>query len=782
MTMVLRIPKAAGVEASGIGRVAVIGAGSMGAGIAAQFANAGIPVDLLDIPGPDSASRNAPAKTGIERQIKAGGFMQLDAAGLVRPGNVDDDLQRIADADWIVEAVIEKLDVKRDLYRRIDAVRKKSSIVSSNTSTIPRRDLVNGLGQAFAADFLITHFFNPPRVMRLVEIVSAPENDAGLLRRARLASETILGKTVVDCRDTPGFIANRIGCYWLAVAVIEAQRLGLTADEADAVMAALGTPRTGAFGLLDLVGIDLVPHVWGSLMSSLPADDPIHAQDLPGDRLIKSMIAAGQFGRKAKAGFYRLAADKSRETLDFATGDYKRQPPFDPSILPGRGRDLRTLLNSDDRFGRYAWNTLSRVVTYAAEMGAQIAADVGSIDVAIQLGYAWKDGPFALADRYGTKAFADRLVRDGLTVPPLLARAAAQQAFFDTTGAALRTAGEGRAESLSVSLLSKAKLGGKAISQNEAASLWDIGDGLACFEMHTKMNSFAAGVFDLLDETLARGARNFRGLVIANDDPRAFSVGADLSFIADLIRKKSWSVLERYVARGQEIFLRLKYADFPVVAAVHGFALGGGCEFMLHASAVVAHAELNAGLPEAKVGLIPAWGGCTELLLRAQQSLTGPKGPAATANAAFATIFAAATSTSASDARSRGLLRLNDTIAMNRNQLMQLAKDRALAMVGLGYQAPEPALLTMSGRSGKLGIMNGVEARLAAGLLSEHDVRIADALASVLTGGPSGDPRRVVTEADMMVLELAALMQLVQAPETRQRIEHMLQTGKPLRN
>lgn len=784
MSAPARFPEAFGVKETGIRRAAVIGAGSMGSGIAAQFANAGVPVDLIDIPGPDTSSRSAPARAGIDRQLKSGGFMHPDAAGLVRPGNIEDDLGRLAEADWIVEAIVEKLDVKRDLYRKVEAARRKGSIVSSNTSTIPRADLVEGMGADFAADFLITHFFNPPRVMRLVEIVSAPDNPLAIVEKARVASETVLGKTVVDCRDTPGFIANRIGCYWLAVGALEAMRLGLTPEEADAVNAAFGIPKTGVFGLLDLIGIDLIPQVWGSLMQSLPAGDVIHAFDLPGNPLVRSMLEKGLFGRKSKAGFYRLAADKSREVMDLATGEYRAAVAVAPKILPGEGRDIAALVASDDRIGRYAWSVLSHVVCYSAENGPEIAADVGSVDVAMALGYAWKDGPFRLADACGVKAVTERLSAEGRNVPPLLASAVEQGGFYaEVGGLPLITDGSGRrAETRRRSGLAEAKATKQPMFGNDAASVWDLGDGVACFEMHTKMNSFAPAVFEVLEEAIERGGHDFGALVLGNDNPRAFSVGADLSFIVGMIRREDWQALDRYIARGQDLFLRLKYSGFPVVAAVQGFALGGGCELMLHADAVVAHAEINAGLPEAKVGLIPAWGGCTELLVRAQQAGSGPKGPAATADAVFQTIFPGAVSSSALDARARGLVRGSDTIVMNPDQLHAAAIAIARETLRSGYQKPEPALVAVAGPSGKLGIMNMVHGARAAGSLSEHDVRVADILAEVLTGGPGGDLMRPMPEADMMALERAALLELVRMAATRARIDHMLATGKPLRN
>lgn len=784
MTGASDLMPALGVAECAIRRVAVIGAGAMGSGIAAQFANAGVPVDLLDVPGDARASRNAPAQAGIDRQLKASGFMAPEMARLVRPGTIADDLGRLADVDWIVEAVVERLDVKRDLYARIDAVRRPGTLVSSNTSTIPRRDLVAQAGPDFARDFLITHFFNPPRVMRLVELVTARENDPATVEKAREACEIVLGKTVVACRDTPGFIANRIGCYWLAVGVLEAQRLGLTPEEADAVMAALGTPRTGVFGLMDLVGIDLVPHVWGSLMSSLPETDALHRHDLPGAGVVRDLIASGRFGRKTKAGFYRMTPDKTLETLDFASGDYRRAVPVSPKDLPGGGRDVATLLADDGKLGEYAQSVLVHVLAYAATNGPDIGDDVAAIDTAMTLGYGWKKGPFRLADALGVGDLVARLESRSIPVPALLRAAGDRGGFFGADGAPLATDGHrtGAGHDAALAILTQSKAAGAPIAGNGAASLWDIGEGVACFEMHTKMNAFAAPVLDVLEETLDRGGRDFEALVLGNDDPRAFSAGADLSLIVGYIKGGDFAGLDSYIARGQQIFHALKYANFPVVAAMHGLALGGGCEFGLHADAIVAHAELNAGLPEVLVGIIPGWGGCTQLLLRAQADAGTRKGPLAPAAKAFETISSGRRSGSAHDAGAMGLLRPGDGIVMNRDRLLDAARKKAAALVGDGYAPPEVAAITVAGASGRLGLMNAVDGLRARGAISEQDRIVADALAGVLTGGASADPLRPVSEWDIMTLEREALIALSRHTATQERITHMLATGKPLRN
>ena len=451
---------------------------------------------------------------------------------------------------------------------------------------------------------------------------------------------------MVDCADTPGFIANRIGCHWLAIAVIEARRVGASVEEADAIMAAFGIPRTGAFGLMDLIGIDLVPHVWASLQNTLPPGDAAHDYDLTQDELIKGMIARGQFGRKAKAGFYRMAPDKSREVLDLVSAAYRPEQPVTPCALPGGG-NLSALLDAEDRLSAYARRVFARLLGYASRNAGSIAASSGDVDTAIVLGYGWRDGPFALAARYGREKSEALLAAEGedVVLPDLQA---------------LR---EGKASATHIGLAA-IKARGARMTGNDTASLWDSGDGIAVFEVHTKMNTLPPAVLDMLAEAIELGkAGRFRALVIANDDARAFSAGADLSFFVSLVEGGHFDALEQFLARGQELYMALKYAPFPVVAAVHGLTLGGGSEMMMHADAIVAHVELNAGLPETKVGIIPGWGGSKELLIRmAERDAKGPVPPAA---AAFRTVVGARISRSAQDAISFGLLRPDDTIVMN---------------------------------------------------------------------------------------------------------------------
>ena len=594
--------------------------------------------------------------------------------------------------------------------------------------------------------------------------MTAPEADPAFVKRLHGAAEVLLGKTTIVCSDTPGFIANRVGCFWMAAAALEARRLGLDVETADAVNAALGIPRTGVFGLFDLVGIDLVPTVWGSLLDALPNTDALHRFDVTSDPVFRTLVEHGAFGRKAGAGFYRKSSDGMREVLDLETLEYR--PQHDPAPLPGGGAGA--LIADQNPVGAYARAVLSEVLAYATTHAPDIATDAGAIDTAMELGYSWRKGPFALAESVGLEAVARSLPE----IPAFLERGISEG--FYANGAPLATTG-GRAVSIGNAPLANRKV----IASNAFATVHDLDDGVACFRAHTKMNTFDPGVFEMLEETLDRAGKDFDALVLANDDPRAFSAGADLSFFMRMVDSPDGPAqINAYGKRGQGLFMRMYRTPVPVVAAVHGFALGGGCEFQMHADATVAHAEANIGLPETGVGLVPGWGGCTRLYARAYAA-DPEAGPVDLAKRAFATLFSGKVSGSAAEAEALGLLRPTDEIVMHRAHLIEAAKARALALVA-GYVPPVPLELPVAGPAGKGEILAAAHADLAAGKITETDLALADTLAGILTGGP--DARETVMEADMMALEAATLARLVTWQPARARVEHMLATGKRLRN
>jgi 3-hydroxyacyl-CoA dehydrogenase len=772
-----------------IRKVCVIGAGVMGSGIAAQVANAGVPVLLLDIVKPGAADRSAIAAGAIERLLKTdpAPLMHKDNVRLITPGNIEDDLDRLADVDWIVEAVLEDLAVKQALYRRLEGKRRPGSIVSSNTSTIRLERLVDGLPAAFRADFLITHFFNPPRYMRLLEIVAGPHTRADAVATIRRFGDESLGKGVVDCKDTPGFIANRLGAYWMQAAVVEAIDAGLSVEEADAVMGRpIGVPKTGIFGLLDLVGLDLQPHVDASLAAALPADDPYQKirRDFP---LLHKLIAEGFTGRKGKGGFYRLdrrGGDRVKQALDLKTGSYSdaERPRLDSVDAAKAG--LRALVEHPDRGGRYAWRVLSATLAYAAGLVPEVADDITAVDRAMTLGFAWKWGPFEMIDRLGAGWLAEKLSAEGRTVPPLLATAAKAGGFYRVAG--------GRRQYLAVDgsyadvvrppgvlLLSDVKLAGPPVAANGSASLWDIGDGVACLEFHSKMNALDSESIGLLRQSLDIVAKRFKALVIHNEGEN-FSVGANIGLALFAANIGLWPMIEASIEEGQKTYRRLKFAPFPVVGAPAGMALGGGCEVLLHCAAIEAHAEAYIGLVETGVGLVPGWGGCKELLVRWSTARKRPGGPMPPVIQAFETISLAKVSRSAAEARDLKFLRKSDGITMNRERLLAAAKARALALVE-GYQPPEPVELRLPGPTGRAALQLAVDGFVLQGKATAHDRTVALALAEVLSGGETDFTKPLVEDA-ITPLERRAFIGLMHHEETLARMEHTLATGKPLRN
>jgi 3-hydroxyacyl-CoA dehydrogenase len=769
-----------------IRKVGVIGAGTMGAGIAAQVANAGIPVVLLDIVPAGANNRNAIAEGALARlqKVEPAAFMHVGAAKLVETGNIEDDLGKLADCDWIVEAVLERLDIKQTLYRKLDAVRRPGSAISSNTSTIALKVLTEGMSEAFRRDFLITHFFNPPRYMRLLEIVTGPETSPETADAVIQFGDVALGKSIVRCNDSPGFIANRLGIYWMQFGMLEAFDQGLTVEEADAIVGPpMGIPKTGIFGLLDLVGIDLGPQINASMRSALPASDAFHAVDreVP---LVNRMIEQGLTGRKGKGGFYRLEKTEGRRTkvaMDLKTGEYR---PERAARLPeGAARDLRTLLSAPGKTGAYAFRVLAQTISYAATLVPEAAGSIADIDAAMRLGYAWKWGPFELADRLGSAWLVERLTAQGLAVPPLLASAAGKT-FYRVEGGKRQFLGLDGAyhdvvRAPGVLLLEDIKLASKPVLKNASAALWDIGDGVVCFEFTSKSNSLDDKIIELLGKSIELVQSRFKALVVYNEGSN-FSLGANLGLALFAANMAAWGEIEKNLVAGQKTYKALKYAPFPVVVAPAGMALGGGCELVLHGDAVQAYAESYIGLVEAGVGLIPGWGGCGEMLARWQADPKLPRGPMPAAAKAFEGISTADVSKSADQAVEKRFLKPTDGITMNRDRLLADAKERALALVE-GYKPPESPVLVLPGPAGRAGFYSAAEAFHKRGIATDHDLVVADALAEVLSGGDT-DIIDTVDEQTMLDLERRAFMRLVRTGPTLARIEHTLETGKPLRN
>lgn len=770
-----------------IQKVGVIGAGVMGASIAAHITNAGIPVYLLDIVPEGASNRNGIAENAVKKLLESdpAPFMDKNNARLITTGNIEDHLHWLADADWVIEAVVENPQIKQSLYQKLEAVCKADCLISSNTSTLPLALLVKDMPDSFKRRFMITHFFNPPRYMRLLELVSSPVTDPELVTAVGQFADIKLGKNCVACKDTPGFIGNRIGIYWLLYGLLDAIENGITVEQADAVMSApFAIPKTGIFGLLDLVGLDLIPSILKGMKLALPPQDAFHEVNHLPD-IVQKMIADGYTGRKGKGGFYRLNkvdGTRIKESINLVTGDYSKSEKADLSaIKDAQKASLQALLSHPVPVAQYVWRVLSHTIIYAASLVPEISDDITGIDAAMRDGYNWKFGPFELLDQIGVPWFVDKLKSENRPIPLLLA---SNSSMYSTSSGKLEfvdLAGQyypvRRAEG--VLLLSDIKQGSKPLLQNGSASLWDIGDGVACLEFHSKMNTLDMDSMAMINQSIATVSKDFKALVIHNDAEN-FSAGANLGLLMKAIHESDWPAVEQLINQGQQTYQRLKYAPFPVVAAPSGLALGGGCEILLHCDAVQAHAELYMGLVEVGVGLIPGWGGCKEYLRRCLSQPKRPGGPIPPIIKAFQTIGLASVSKSAFDAKELLYLGSGDSITMNKDRLLADAKTKALAL-SKDYAPPLPYLYAMPGKTAKVLMDMGIKAFRLIGKATEYDAVVSGQLAHVLSGGDC-DLTQPLTENDILTLELEAFVALVKQQGTLDRLGYMLKTGKPLRN
>jgi 3-hydroxyacyl-CoA dehydrogenase len=770
-------------------KVAVIGAGTMGSGIASHLANAGVPVVLLDVVPEGAGNRNVVAENAIRRLLESQppAFMQRGNAELITPGNIEDHFGQVSDSDWIAEAVVERLDVKHALYGKIEAARRPGAMVSSNTSTIPLSRLTEKMSEALRRDFCITHFFNPVRYMRLLEIVAGPDTRLEVVDTLSRFCDLMLGKGVVPCRDTPGFLANRVGVYALQVGIVEAAEAGLSVEQADALMGRpMGIPKTGVFGLYDLIGLDLMADVASSLESALPAGDAFH-EVAAGIPLISRLIDRGCTGNKGKGGFYRERdgnAERLREAVDLKSGEYRpaNRPTLEAAIA-GESKGLRALVTHDDKFGRFAWRVLAKVLAYAASLIPEVADDPLLVDEAMKLGYSWNKGPFEMIDDLGPAWFRERIAADGMAVPAVLQRCG-KGGFY--------RANEGKLERLTFSgnFLAVERAPGVVrlgdvtrtqtpVASNEAASLWDVGDGVACVEFHTKANALRPESMALVVEALDIVNGNFEALLFHNDAPH-FSVGFNLEVALAAAKEKAWSRLDGALDAFQSACLACRYAPFPVVAAPSGMSLGGGFEVLLHCDALQAHANTTMGLVETLVGLVPSGGGCKQMLHRWTREAKGADDSLKGALEAFAIVGMGKTAASPLEAKPLRLFDDRDGFCMNRNRLLAKAKARALDLVK-NYAPPEKLSFTALGAKG----LEAMEAMLGEldkkGITKPHDLVVGRHLARVLCGGDRREGE-TLSEEDLLGLEREAFIALCDTPSTVARIEHMLSTGRPLRN
>jgi 3-hydroxyacyl-CoA dehydrogenase len=769
-----------------ISKVAVIGAGVMGASIAAHISNAGISVYLLDVVLKNNRNRNQVAETAIKQltSVQPAAFMRPANARLITPGNIEDHLDKVAEVDWVIEAVVEDPAIKKNLYQQLNVLCVPDTVISSNTSTLPLSVLIDGLPETFTRRFFISHFFNPPRYMPLLEVVLGSMTEPDRVKPVLKFADYQLGKGLVYCKDTPGFIANRIGIYWLQCGMTHAMAMGLTIEQADAALQPFGIPKTGIFALLDLVGLDLMPAIMVSMKKALPEADAFQQMShIP--ELVNEMIAKGYTGRKGKGGFYRLntaGGKRIKESIDLKTGDYHTSiKSLDAGDSEITRASLQALLLDDDVIGDYRWQVLSKTLCYCAEIFSDIANNITDIDNAMVLGYHWQWGPFELLDELHVDWFVERLESEGRAVPELLKQKLALYDRSKRTTSYLLSSGQYQAiiTPPGVLNLSDAKQQNSAVLENSSASLWDLGDGVVCLEFHSKMNALDFDTLSLIRQSIDKIRQEFVALVIYNEADN-FSVGANLKLLTTAINRQSWHEIEVMITEGQETFGALKYAPFPVVGAPSGLALGGGCEVLLHCDAIEAHSELYMGLVEVGVGLIPGWGGCKEYLHRCLHKTRKTMGPMPAIIKGFNTVAMAEVSRSAIEAQERLFLSSTDGITPNRKRLLNNAKVKALALIE-GYQPSEPPVFSLPGLSAKVTLGIALRGFQLVGKASHYDVVIGNQLAKVFTGDDC-DMTGIVTEKQVLDLELKGFMALVKQGETQARLEHMLSVGKPLRN
>ncbi len=753
----------------GIKKVGVIGAGVMGAGIAAQAANGGADVVLLDIVPQGTEDRNAIAAGAKERFLKAGasgGFMGQAAAERLSVGNTEDHMDLLADCDWIVEVIVERLDIKQSLFKRIEEVRKDGSVVSSNTSTIPLATLMEGMPHRLREDFIVTHYFNPPRHMRLLEIVKGDDTKQSCVDRVTEFNDIHMGKTVIHCADRPGFIANRLGVFWMQAAAIEAKNNGLTVEEADAIMSGpCGYPNTGVFGLWDLCGINLMPDVTASLGNLLPETDAFspYKKVMPE---VSKMVELGYHGRKGRVyqGFYRLTrhddGSKTKEAFDLNNLEYRALEKTTLASASLKQGQLKELIESSDKGGVYGWKVLSQVLSYATTLVPDVVDDIASVDLAMKLGYNWRFGPFEMIDLIGTQTFVDRLEADGLPVSDFLKKAQGRTLyrFKDNIQQCLNCDGDYMAvpKADGIVLLDDLRHAGAPIAETTASKLWDLQDDVWCLEFITKMNTFTPELLDDIENFVARAEQEKKALVLYNEGP-LFAAGANLMELIE--NADNTDYVRSYIARGQEVFMKLKNATVPVVGAPAGRAFGGGVEILLHCHAVQAHSELYIGLVENNVGILPGWGGTKELLIRSMERF----GVDGAIGHAFKVIQGAMVSGSAMHAQELCYLRETDGITMNRDRLLMDAKSRALELLKQERALPSLPALTIA-----------KEPDFAQGGHQEVVERF-----TFETMKPATQPD---WEHAVLKLELEHVVSLCAMPPSIERMKHMLKTGKPLKN
>jgi 3-hydroxyacyl-CoA dehydrogenase len=811
-----------------IHKVAILGAGTMGARIAAHFANAGVPSYLLDIvpgdipAGASAAARNKVAAAGLDaaKKSKPAAFMDASLARFVTVGNFDDDLKRLGEVDWIIEAVVENLDIKRALLRKVEAIRKPGTIVTTNTSGLPVGKISEGFSDDFRRAWFGTHFFNPPRYMRLLELIPTPEADRALIDAVSYFCDVHLGKGVVLAKDTPNFIGNRIGTFSVLNVMRLMQEMDLTIEDVDALTGqAVGWPKSATFRTIDLVGLDILGHVVGNMIANVRDE----RSDLRLPNFFAQMLERKWLGDKTKGGFYKKAkgegAEDERLALDWKTLEYHpRQKPKFAALdmaknVEDTGARLRMLLGLEgspqkgDKAGAFLWSALSDLWTYSANRVPEISDSIVEIDRAMRLGFNWELGPFELWDAGGVEATVSRMKKEGKPVAAnaekLLAsgkrswyaddpKTASGRVYFDVA--------TGNSKPLEVPAgvwsVTVAKKSNGVVKKNSGASLVDLGDGVGCIEFHSKMNSLGADIVGFILQTLKPGGPgdNFDAFVITNDATN-FSVGANLMLLLMSVQDEEWDDVDLAIRQFQGMTQAIKFSAKPVVAAAFGLCLGGGTEISLHAAARQPHAELYTGLVEVGVGLLPGGGGCKEMLLRAVDGAAAARGGKVSGEVlagsiemleamkrAFETIATAKVATSAHEARVLGFLADGDRITMNRERVLSDAKARVLELVRAGHEPPVPRNdIPAPGENLLATLRMGVHMMRQGDYITEYEVKLGTKIAEVLCGG-SVTPGTLVSEQYILDLEREGFKSLCGEKKTQERIQYTLKTGKPLRN
>ena len=756
-----------------IKRVVIIGSGTMGSGIAAQVANAGISVTLLDLPSKEG-SRNQIAENAKEKILNSRPplLVEKNKIDLITAGNIEDNFNEVGDADWVVEAVVERIDIKHNIYKRIEEVRKEESIISSNTSTIPLKILSEKMTQKMKKNFCITHFFNPVRYMGLLEIVKEPINEKEKIYSLKSFCDEKLGKGVIICKDTPGFLGNRVGVYAMQVAMTEAFKMGLTIEEADAVFGRpMGIPKTGVFGLYDLIGIDLMADVLKSFIKELPKEDTFHevAQENP---FITKMIEDGYTGRKGKGGFYRIdkkSGQKILEAVNLKSGNYSPSKKIDLGI---HEVNIKYLISRDDKYGEYAWSVLSKIILYASSLVPDVTSEHNNIDEAIRLGFNWTMGPFEILDAISVKFFAEKDKNIKLN------RFLREKYYSQINDSSKEREWYGETQlyldkHLKTFKRIKHYTRHRSDLYKGSAETHDLNNNTTIVEFNTKANTLDDNSMQILSKA------SEKNLIIINGAMQ-FSAGVNLNYVMEYAKDGKWREIEKFIFNFQQTCKNLKYSEFPVISAPSGLAIGGGFEVICQSDYVVSHTNVVLGLVETLVGLIPAGGGCKEMLFRWMQSEESKDDPTFASLKVFDLIGYAKTASSPNEALPHKFLLEKDRVVINRDRLLY-ESEKLLEEIHKDYKPPEQPIFKLPGSCVRDKMYEILENLYRDKKILDHGLEVGKQLAFVLSGGNTNMDQEL-SEDDIYALELEAFMNLIQMSKTQERIKHTLATGKPLVN